>query len=100
MHTSPGEQTVKQLITEVEKRFGTAERIWGMDRGMISDENLAFLRKPGRKYRYPVAVREDGTISLPFVPTIHVADTNVTEAEGAVRQVYPDEEGDLSARWR
>jgi transposase len=43
-------QTVKKVITEVEKRFGTAQRIWVMDRGMISDETLAFLSKPGRKY--------------------------------------------------
>jgi transposase len=43
-------QTVKHVITEVEKRFGTAQRIWVMDRGMISDETLAFLSKPQRKY--------------------------------------------------
>jgi transposase len=43
-------QTVKKVITQVEKRFGTAQRIWVMDRGMISDETLAFLSKPGRKY--------------------------------------------------
>src|SRR5580704_4411132 len=43
-------QTVQQVITEVEKRFGTAQRIWVMDRGMISDETLAFLSKPQRKY--------------------------------------------------
>lgn len=43
-------QTVKKVITEVEKRFGTAQRIWVMDRGMISDETLAFLSQPQRKY--------------------------------------------------
>jgi transposase len=43
-------QTVKQIITEVEKRFGTAQRIWVMDRGMISAETLAFLGKSQRKY--------------------------------------------------
>jgi transposase len=43
-------QTVKNVITEVEQRFGTAQRIWVMDRGMISDETLAFLSKPERKY--------------------------------------------------
>jgi transposase len=43
-------QTVKQVITEVEQRFGKAQRVWVMDRGMISEENLAFLRQPGRKY--------------------------------------------------
>jgi len=43
-------QTVKKVITEVEQRFGTAQRVWVMDRGMISEANLAFLRQPGRKY--------------------------------------------------
>lgn len=43
-------QTVKNMITAVEKRFGTAQRVWVMDRGMISDATLAFLSKPGRKY--------------------------------------------------
>jgi transposase len=43
-------QTVKKVITEVEKRFGTAQRIWVMDRGMVNDETLAFLSKPERKY--------------------------------------------------
>ena len=43
-------QTVKQVITAVEQRFGTAQRVWVMDRGMISAEVLAFLSKPARKY--------------------------------------------------
>jgi transposase len=43
-------QTVKKIITEVEKRFGTAQRIWVMDRGMISAQTLAFLGKSQRKY--------------------------------------------------
>jgi hypothetical protein len=30
-------KTVKTVITEVEQRFGTAQRIWVMDRGMISN---------------------------------------------------------------
>jgi transposase len=43
-------QTVKKVVTEVEKRFGTARRIWVMDRGMISDKTLRFLSKQQRKY--------------------------------------------------
>jgi transposase len=43
-------QTVKKVVTAVEKRFGTAQRIWVMDRGMISAQTLAFLRKSERKY--------------------------------------------------
>lgn len=37
-------KTVRTVITEVEERFGKAHRVWVMDRGMISDEILTFLR--------------------------------------------------------
>src|SRR5205814_2505117 len=30
--------------------FGTAQRVWVMDRGMISEATLAFLAKSGRRY--------------------------------------------------
>src|SRR3989442_2474457 len=34
----------------MEKRYGTAERIWVMDRGMTSRKNLAWLQATGRRY--------------------------------------------------
>jgi len=34
----------------MEDRYGRADRIWVMDRGMISQENLAFLQDGGRRY--------------------------------------------------
>jgi transposase len=43
-------QTVETIVTEVEQQFGKTERIWVMDRGMISKESLAFLKRPGRRY--------------------------------------------------
>lgn len=43
-------KTVKTVITEVEQRFGTVQRIWVMDRGMISNQVLTFLNRSGRKY--------------------------------------------------
>jgi transposase len=42
--------TVKKVISEVEQRFGKAERVWVMDRGMISAAVLRFVRQAGRKY--------------------------------------------------
>ena len=41
--------TVKHIILTMEARYGKADRIWVMDRGMISKENLEFLRD-GRRY--------------------------------------------------
>ncbi|MHB9024407.1 MAG: IS1634 family transposase [Armatimonadota bacterium] len=42
--------TVKTIVRLVEKTYGRADRIWVMDRGMVSEENLAFLRQSGRRY--------------------------------------------------
>jgi len=42
--------TVEEIVETMEGRYGRADRIWAMDRGMISEENLAFLREGGRRY--------------------------------------------------
>jgi hypothetical protein len=43
-------QTVETIITTIENRFGKSQRVWVMDRGMISKETLTFLRRSGRRY--------------------------------------------------
>ena len=43
-------KTVQTIVTEIETQFGKTQRIWVMDRGMISDESLKFLSEPGRRY--------------------------------------------------
>jgi len=43
-------QTVQRIVNAIETRFGKSNRIWVMDRGMISDDSLAFLSEPGRRY--------------------------------------------------
>ena len=42
--------TVEEIVTLMETRYGTADRVWVMDRGMASEENLAFLQADGRRY--------------------------------------------------
>jgi transposase len=42
--------TVKEIVETIEMRFGVANRIWVMDRGMASEANLAWLRATGRRY--------------------------------------------------
>ncbi len=42
--------TVEQIVQTMEGRYGRADRIWAMDRGMVSQENLEFLRQSGRRY--------------------------------------------------
>ena len=42
--------TVERVVTEVEGRFGRVQRVWVMDRGMISAATLRFLKRSGRTY--------------------------------------------------
>lgn len=42
--------TVKEIVAKIESRFGVADRVWVMDRGMASEENVAWLRAGGRRY--------------------------------------------------
>jgi len=42
--------TVEQIVRTMEEKYGQAERLWVMDRGMISDANLAFLRERQARY--------------------------------------------------
>lgn len=36
--------TIETIVTAMEAKYGQAERVWVMDRGMVSEKNLAFLR--------------------------------------------------------
>jgi hypothetical protein len=42
--------TVEQIVETMESRYGRADRIWVLDRGMISEGNVAFLQAEGRRY--------------------------------------------------
>jgi transposase len=42
--------TVEEIVGAVEAKYGCARRIWVMDRGMVSEDNLAFLRSGDRRY--------------------------------------------------
>jgi transposase len=38
-------RTVETIVLAMEAKYGQASRIWVMDRGMVSEKNLAFLRQ-------------------------------------------------------
>ena len=42
--------TVEQIVTTMEARYGKSNRIWVMDRGMVSEENIEFLKEDERRY--------------------------------------------------
>jgi transposase len=42
--------TVEDMVEMMENKYGQAQRIWVMDRGMISEDNLDFLRERQARY--------------------------------------------------
>ena len=42
--------TVQDIVTRMESRYGRSNRVWVMDRGMVSEENVQFLKEGGRRY--------------------------------------------------
>jgi transposase len=42
--------TTCEMVRVMEEKYGKAERIWVMDRGMVSEKNLEFMRDRGARY--------------------------------------------------
>jgi transposase len=42
--------TVQEMVELMERKYGQAERVWVMDRGMVSEDNLDFMRARGARY--------------------------------------------------
>ena len=42
--------TVEQIVDTMERRYGKAHRVWVMDRGMTSADNVSWLQQTGRRY--------------------------------------------------
>jgi hypothetical protein len=75
-------QTVQRIVNAIEARFGQSNRVWVMDRGMISDDVLDFLSQPGRRYLlasrrqalvpFQAELRQPGWQRLPDNPDVEV----------------------------
>ena len=52
--------TVKEIVENMEERFGKVNRVWVMDRGMVSADNIAWLNSTGRRYVIGTARAELG----------------------------------------
>ena len=42
--------TVEEVVTRIEAQYGAADRIWVMDRGMISEKKIRSLKQGRRRY--------------------------------------------------
>ena len=42
--------TTREMVAIMERKYGKANRIWVMDRGMVSEDNLEYMREKGGRY--------------------------------------------------
>jgi transposase len=42
--------TLREIVACMEQRYGRAQRVWALDRGMVSEEHLGWLRERGSRY--------------------------------------------------
>jgi transposase len=42
--------TLQEIVETMESRYGRAQRIWALDRGMVSEDNLDFFKAGRRQY--------------------------------------------------
>jgi transposase len=82
--------TLEEMVELMEDKYGKAQRVWVLDRGFVSEENLDFLRE--RKARYivgtPRAVLKD------FEKEIDAGDWAAVEAGIEVKIVKHPDYGD------
>jgi len=82
--------TVEKIVTTIETRFGAADRVWVMDRGMVSEKNVAWLRGGGRRYLIGASKSELGRMQQRIVED---ADWTRIREDVEVKLV-PSESGD------
>jgi transposase len=81
--------TVQEIITSLEKKHGLLNRVWVMDRGMVSDANLTFLRERGGQY----IVGTPKALLRQFEQ--HLTEQDWTEAQAGVEvKLVPGPSGD------
>jgi len=83
--------TVEDIVKMMEEKYGAAERVWVMDRGMVSEANIAFLRQ--RKALYIVGTPKS---ELRHFETVLLEEKNWTTVQEGLeaRMVeHPDGEG-------
>jgi transposase len=42
--------TLREIVARMEERYGRAQRVWALDRGMVSEAHLQWLRERGSRY--------------------------------------------------
>jgi transposase len=81
-------KTVQEVVVSLEKKYGTINRVWVFDRGMVSEANLKFLRERGSQY----LVGTPKSMLRQFEQ--HLVDQDWTEAQAGVQvKLVPSPDG-------
>jgi transposase len=81
-------KTVQSIVESLEKKYGTLNRVWVFDRGMVSEANLKFLRERGSQY----LVGTPKSMLRQFEQ--HLVDQDWTEAQAGVEvKLVPSPDG-------
>ena len=59
--------TVEDMVEAMEEKYGQPQRIWVMDRGMISEENIEFLRERQARYLVGTPKRQLKVFEAPLL---------------------------------
>lgn len=82
-------KTVEEMVELMEAKYGRAQRIWVMDRGMVSETNLAFLRARQGKYIVGTPKAQLRQVER------HLTEQNWHEAQAGVEvKLVPGPQGD------
>ena len=81
--------TVQDIVSTMEKRYGVAQRVWVMDRGMVSADNIAWLQQSGRRYLIGANKQE----LKRWAPAIAEAKDWRTVREGVEAKLCPGPDG-------
>ena len=84
--------TVERIVGAMEATYGQANRVWVMDRGMVSEANLKFLRARGGSY----SVGTPKAMLRRFEPYLTDEDWHEVQA-GVTVKLVPGPEGDARA---
>jgi transposase len=80
--------SVKEIVRTMEQRYGRADRVWVMDRGMVSAANVEFLKEGGRRY----IMGTHKTLMRKYEQQLSASDWSVVH-EGLEVKLCPDPEG-------
>lgn len=82
-------KTVQTVVESLEKKYGALNRVWVLDRGMVSEKNLKFLRDRGGQY----IVGTPKAMLRQFEQ--HLTDQDWTAAQAGVEvKLVPSPDGD------